>query len=68
MPDAGQCIHCSDPIDPDQDFRKVIGWERRRGAGGTNAIKLRQPQDEWACRYCIAKLVKGISPTQGSML
>lgn len=65
---AGRCIHCQGPIDEDQDYRKVIGWERRRSAGGTNAIKLREPLDDWACRWCVEKQVKGLAPSQGALL
>lgn len=34
-------------------YNRVIGWERKREAGGTNALALREPQPEWAHSWCI---------------
>ena len=52
------------------DYRKVIGWEKydRNGAGGTNQVRVREPLDEFACRVCVKRVVKGISPRQGTLI
>lgn len=64
-----KCIDCGCEIDPKRDYRKVSGWERgQRTGGGTNAIALREPTDEWRCRWCVEKLGRGISPEQGSLI
>lgn len=61
----GRCVFCGDPINPDRDYRKVTGWERHRVAGGTNAIRLREPQEQWACFRCVDKQAAGVSLQQG---
>lgn len=65
-------IRCTfDPehrIDPDRDYRRVIGWEKRRDQGGTNALRGREPLGEWACIFCVEKLAKGLTPGQHSLL
>ena len=57
-------------LDPEASmtYRKVTGWERPRLAGGTNAVALRAPHDEWACWECIHKQGRGIPVGQGSLL
>ena len=62
------CVYCKGPIDGSLDYRRVIGWERQRSAGGTNAIALREPQDEWACAECVRKLKRGVTLEQTSLL
>lgn len=65
-----KCAFCAKPVDPEGPFayRKVVGWERKRDQGGTNAIRLRVPQPEFACEFCINKETKGINARQGSLL
>jgi hypothetical protein len=65
---AGHCVYCGAEIDAASDYRKIVGWERSRSAGGTNAVALREPTDEWACRWCIERLKRGITAEQGSLL
>ena len=56
---------CGTTIDPNQDFRKVVGWERRRDGGGTNALRLRQPQQSGpVASACTAR---GMAAQQGSI-
>lgn len=63
-----RCSLCGQAgIDPERDYRRVIGWERRRSAGGTNAVALRQPLGEWAHRNCVDLTTSGISLDQGAM-
>ncbi len=64
----GKCTFCDGPVSADRDYRKVVGWERNRAAGGTNAIAAREPQDEWACTTCIEKLKRGVTIEQQSLL
>lgn len=64
-----RCVFCGALVDPEATttFRKVIGWEHPRADGGTNAIALRQPVDEFACWSCIDRLRKGLDPLQASL-
>jgi hypothetical protein len=34
-------------------YQKIIGWAQPRSQGGTNALRLRVPLDEYACAICI---------------
>lgn len=62
------CEFCREPItDARQSYRKVTGWEQQRSAGGTNAVRLREPGSEWACRWCIDKQAKGHNAGQKGM-
>lgn len=63
------CKFCAAPVDRKSGFRRVSGWERiERQGGGTNAVALREPTEEFACRTCIDKQSSGISVDQGSLL
>ena len=64
----GCCVFCDTPINVDQDYRRVIGWEKRRPEGGTNSVALREPQDEWACQFCIDKQKRGLPAGQGRLI
>lgn len=48
-------------------WRKVVGYERPRKQGGTNAIRLRRPVDEYACEICVTRLRAGVDPAQGTL-
>lgn len=60
------CHFCGDQLDTSMGrvSQFVSGWERRRRAGGTNAIILRKVHPQWACYECIEKLRAGIDPAQ----
>lgn len=60
------CVFCGAELDPDAatTYQKVIGWEHPRVAGGTNAVALRQPVDEFACSVCIGRLRRGTAIEQ----
>lgn len=63
------CTFCEEPVDPQSGFRKVSGFERlHREGGGTNAVALRKPEEVFACRWCIDKQGRGISPEQETLL
>jgi len=64
----GRCVYCNRPVTIDHDYRKVIGWERHRSGGGTNALAVREPQDEWACSECVSKLKRGVTMEQTSLI
>lgn len=67
MPDHA-CPFCGCAVTPRDAYRKVTGWERvHRPAGGTNAIKLREPLEVFACRPCIDLQASGISVGQGTL-
>lgn len=67
MTAAGRCVYCHAEINPKRDYRKVSGWARSRGAtGGTNALREKVEQDEWACMFCIER-PRNIAPLQGQM-
>ena len=50
------CPFCFNPVNPEDPYswQKVTGWERRRAQGGTNAIALRAPLQEWAHPACVS--------------
>jgi hypothetical protein len=63
------CHLCNHKIlSPACAYRKVEGYEQSRAAGGTNALTLRKPLDQYACTACISRLKSGISTAQGSLL
>jgi hypothetical protein len=66
----GTCVYCGGSIDAEHDYHAIVGWEKRRSGGGTNAIALRETAkpDRWACEDCINKLKRGVTPEQGSLL
>lgn len=69
VPKAGTCTFCGKAVDPNRDYRRVTGWEKRRAEGGTNALRCREPhEDEWACVSCIDRQASGVAPTQAAML
>lgn len=65
---SAACVHCGGPIDENRDYQQVTGWEKRRSQGGTNAIKLREPQGVWACCVCIDGQATGIIRGQTSLI
>jgi hypothetical protein len=66
-PGKAYCHYCGDPVSHRTDYQKVTGWVKSRAQGGTNALRGREEHDEWACRWCVDKLAKGVSPQQGGM-
>ena len=68
MTDAGKCVYCSAPINPERDYQGEKGWIKRRTQGGTNAVRGMRLVDAWACSTCVDKVAKGISPRQDSLL
>ncbi len=62
------CVMCGAEILSERTaFRKVIGYERHRDQGGTNAVRLRQVTDEWACPSCVDKEAMGVSAHQQAL-
>jgi hypothetical protein len=55
-----RCRFCLREIDPDLAYRHVSGFERKRPGGGTNALRLREPHDSWACSQCVDRLAAGL--------
>lgn len=54
-----RCTYCLRLVEPEAAYRRVTGFERRRAGGGTNALRLRQPHDVWACSPCVERLAAG---------
>lgn len=63
------CEFCGSPIDSGDrlTFRKIVGWEQVRHAGGTNQIHLRKPLDVFSCYSCISRLKRGLDVDQGAL-
>lgn len=68
--ELARCAFCEEPVDADatRTYRRVTGWEHPRTAGGTNALALREPLDEFACSPCIDRQRRGLAPEQESLL
>jgi hypothetical protein len=47
------CHFCDGELDPDEGYRQIEGWERRRGRGGANQITLRSETGDYAHVACI---------------
>jgi hypothetical protein len=64
------CSKCGRPINEHIEtvWQKVIGWEKKRDAGGTNHIALREPQPEVMCAGCMQLMLDGLDPGQQSLI
>ena len=62
------CIFCGQQVAANSDYRQVTGWERiSRPAGGTNAIRVPERSQVFACRWCVDKLASGIALGQQTL-
>lgn len=62
------CIDCGHgPLDLRSCWHEVIGFERDRVQGGTNAIAERKRTGRIICDGCKRKRGLGISPDQGRL-
>jgi hypothetical protein len=63
------CVYCSELIDTaaDHTFQLAYGWVENRKGGGAHATQLMERKSRYACKLCIDKLRKGISPDQGTL-
>lgn len=67
-PRAGECRFCHGPINPEVDYRRESGWAKKRSAGGTNALALREAHNEdWAHARCVERMKRGIAPGQEAL-
>lgn len=64
------CSFCREEIDPTLDgvWQKITGWEKRRNQGGTNAIAMREPLQEFMHATCMILLKRGLTAQQGSLM
>ena len=64
------CSQCTRLVDERREviWSQVIGWEKKREAGGTNHVALRRPQNLFMCDDCMTKLQQGVSPDQQTLL
>ena len=58
------CSKCGDPVSEGTCWHQVIGWEHKRGSGGTNYIALREVTGELMCGSCMMKLRSGVAANQ----
>jgi len=64
-----QCVAVSTSADATGTYAEVIGWSRRRDAGGSNQVSLRRESGRYAHDYCVRLAVLGVDPAnQGSLL
>lgn len=61
-----ECCECHRMVDEriETVWNAVHGWEKKRDAGGTNAISLRRPQNTFMCDGCMTKARAGLDPAQ----
>lgn len=62
-----RCTFCGAEIKLNRDYQKVVGFEKRRIQGGTNALRMREPQQEWACMHCIDRQSSGLNVSQDGL-
>lgn len=64
-----ECSLCGKPVSRQSPgvWRQVTGWTRRRKAGGTNAVALRQETGRLAHAACVDAVKDGRSPHQIQM-
>jgi len=55
------CRFCTQRVEPTDRhvYQRVVGWEKSRSGGGTNAIALREVRQEWAHAYCVDRAKRG---------
>lgn len=63
-----KCSICGEDVIPAMDYRKVVGWERIRHQGGTNAISNREPLNEWAHKRCLDRRRSGVADGQTALV
>lgn len=63
-----QCSFCERDLEGETVYQHVSGWERWRDEGGTNALALRQTEQDFACMDCIESFKRGVDPTQQTTL
>lgn len=68
-----RCHYCGEPVDPLSrlTWRRVTGWERKAAASSRKSgsdIALRESRDEYACDRCVARIRRGVAPTQSALM
>lgn len=67
-PPPVMCQLCRRPLTTlTRAYQRVTGWEQKRKAGGTNALRGRRTFHEWAHAECVDRLAAGNSPDQEQM-
>jgi hypothetical protein len=63
------CSTCNRKISGTEIFwQQVLGWEKKREAGGTNHVALRKPIERFMCAGCMTLKQSGIHPGQTSLV
>jgi len=67
---APTCALCHQPITAEDHrlYFQVVGWERARPQGGTNALRCRKRTGQVAHPFCVDRVARQIDPGQGSLL
>lgn len=52
------CPFCLKPVEG-PSYHEVLGWERDRKQGGTNALRLRERTGKQAHQWCVDRAVEG---------
>jgi hypothetical protein len=64
-----KCTLCGAPIGDDgRVYHEVVGFERDRKQGGTNALRCRRRTGRVAHPFCVDREAHQIGATQGSLL
>lgn len=67
--EPGRCQFCGEPVDVERDYQRIEAWRRKRhGTNSANYVRLIEPRDQWACRFCVERESKGIAAGQRSLL
>jgi len=62
------CDECGREIAYEQAaWYEVVGYERHRSQGGTNAVAMRKRTGKAICGPCMVSLKAGIAPGQGQL-
>lgn len=65
--DPMKCIDCKKSVVGPQAWHEIMGFERDRSAGGTNAVALRRRTGTVKCDDCMRREKRGISRGQGQL-
>jgi len=64
------CSKCGRPINDHIEtvWQYASGWIKRRDAGGTNHLALRELHDKLMCNGCMQLMLDGLDPGQQSLI
>jgi len=64
------CVYCKEPVDirAADVLEGVVGFRKKRKAGGQNHLRLGQPNGQWMHGGCEPRAKHGIHASQESLL